>query len=307
MADAEVLPAPATRARERVETAPGPFRRWFRGVGWRHVVAVAAVLFALYPVAWVVSASFNPTGRLSNQKLIPSHASLTNYTRVLNSEAQPFKSWFVNTMVIAGVSAAAITMNSALAAYAFSRMRFRGRRAGLLSLLLIQMFPANLAVVALFLLLVSLGDVVPALAPGQKWGLIIVYVGTGLGVNVWLMKGVFDTIPISLDESARVDGASHFQVFFQIILPLVAPILAVVALISFVFIQNDVILASVMLQKKPDLTLAVGLFRLVADRYEARWGLFAAGAMMGGAPVVALWFALQRYIVSGLTAGSVKG
>jgi arabinogalactan oligomer/maltooligosaccharide transport system permease protein len=302
---AERLPAGTGGAEAAGAREPGRFRRWSRAVGWRHLVAIAVVLFALYPVAWVVSASFNPRGGLSGQQLIPRDTTLTNYTRLI--DRYPFQQWFVNTMVIAGVSALLITVNSAAAAYAFSRMRFKGRRAGLLGLLLIQMFPANLAVVALFLLLVGLSDIVPAVAIGEYWGLIVVYVGTGLGVNVWLMKGFFDTIPISLDESARVDGASHFQVFRQIILPLVAPILAVVALISFVFIQNDVILASAMLKEPPDQTLAVGLFRFVSQRYEARWGLFAAGAMMGGIPVVALWFALQRYIVSGLTAGSVKG
>ena len=303
---------PTERPVVRAAEGPGPAGRWLRHVGWRHVVAMVAVLFALYPIFWVVSASINPVGSLAGQQAIPANPTLKNYTdllagRTAGAQGGVFRFWFLNTMIIAGTSAILVTALSALAAYAFSRMRFRGRRGGLLSLLLIQMFPANLAVVAIFLLLVNIGSVFPAIGVGQRWGLILVYVGTGLGVNVWLMKGFFDTIPLSLDESARVDGASHTQIFLQIILPLVAPILAVVALISFVFIQNDVILANVILKQPRDFTLAVGLFRFVSQRYGARWGPFAAGAIMGGVPVVFLWFALQRYIVSGLTAGSVKG
>lgn len=303
---AERVEVPEERAAPRTTERRTKRRRWTREIGWRHLVAVLAILFALYPIAWVVSASVNPASTLSAQQLIPAEATGRNY-RFLLTGGIPFLRWLGNTLVIAGASSIAITLLSALAAYAFSRMRFRGRRVGLLALLLVQMFPALLAVVALFLLLVNLGDAFPALGLGHPYGLILIYVGTGLGVNVWLMKGFFDTIPVSLDESARVDGASHAQIFFGIILPLVAPILAVVALISFVFIQNDVILASVVLKDESQMTLAVGLFRFISDKYNARWGVFSAGAILGGVPVVALWFSLQRYIVSGLTQGAVKG
>jgi arabinogalactan oligomer / maltooligosaccharide transport system permease protein len=301
------------RPSARVAAGPGRGRRWFREVGWRHLAAIAAVAFALYPIVWIVSASINPAGGLASQKLIPSDPSLTNYRQLLKGHLNtgapvPFKNWVFNTFVIAAASAVLIVILSALAAYAFSRMRFRGRRIGLMTMLLVQIFPASLAAVSLFLLLVNIGELGgPFSNVNGKWGLVLVYVGTGLGLNVWLMKGFFDTIPVSLDESARVDGASHAQVFFQIILPLVTPILAVVGLIAFVFIQNDVLLPSAILKQSTDQTLAVGLFRFVSQRYGARWGPFAAGALMGGIPVVALWFALQRYIVSGLTTGAVKG
>jgi arabinogalactan oligomer / maltooligosaccharide transport system permease protein len=289
----------------KVARGPGRGRRYLREVGWRHLVAIAAVLFALYPIVWVLSASVNPSGGLAGQKLIPTNPTVHNFKFLLTSHDFPFVSWMLNSLWIAAVASASITFFGAVAAYAFSRMRFRGRRPGLLVMLLVQIFPASLAAISLFLLLVSLGNVFGPF--NGKWGLVLVYVGTGLGLNIWLMKGFFDTIPISLDESARVDGASHAQIFFQIVLPLVAPILAVVGLIAFVFIQNDVLLPSVLLKQPKDFTLAVGLFRFVSQRYGARWGPFSAGAIMGGVPVVALWFALQRYIVSGLTAGSVKG
>lgn len=303
----------AERPRARVAAGPGKTRRWAREVGWRHVVAVAAVAFALYPIVWIVSASINPSGGLAAQQLVPGNPTFSNYEQLLRGRLNtgvpvPFKSWVWNTFWVAGISALAITILSALAAYAFSRMRFRGRRVGLMVMLLVQIFPASLAAVSLFLLLVNIGNLGGLFARANgKWGLVLVYVGTGLGLNVWLMKGFFDTVPVSLDESARVDGASHSQVFFQIILPLVTPILAVVGLIAFVFIQNDVLLPSAILKQPKDWTLAVGLFRFVSQRYGARWGPFAAGALMGGVPVVVVWFALQRYIVSGLTQGAVKG
>jgi arabinogalactan oligomer/maltooligosaccharide transport system permease protein len=144
---------------------------------------------------------------------------------------------------------------------------------------------------------------------GTGAGLALVYLGGALGVNTWLMKGFFDTIPRDLDESAQVDGASHNQVFFRIILPLVAPILAVVFLLSFIFLLNDFVLASAVLgQGDPEgFTLSVGLFRYLSDQFNQRWGPFAAGALMAGVPVVILFLFLQKYIVSGLTQGAVKG
>jgi arabinogalactan oligomer/maltooligosaccharide transport system permease protein len=188
-------------------------------------------------------------------------------------------------------------------------MRFRGRRGGLLSVLLVQMFPQALAFVAVFLIMIQLGDVFPAIGLGTRFGLLLVYMGGAMGVNTWLMKGFFDTIPTDLDESARVDGASQHQIFFRIILPLVTPILAVVFLLSFIFLINDVILASAVLgQGSPDnFTLSVGLFRFINDNFSLRWGLFSAGALMAGIPVLVLFMFLQRYIVSGLTQGAVKG
>jgi arabinogalactan oligomer / maltooligosaccharide transport system permease protein len=307
------VPAPRTarEAEVRVATAPGRGRRWLRNIAWRHVILLAAVVFSLFPVVWVVSASINPTGSLAGQKLIPADPTLLNYRNLLSGTIAgnpvPYKSWWINSIVIAGGAAVTNVFLSSLAAYAFSRMRFRGRRPGLLGLLLVQMFPQNLLAVALFLLMVNIGDVFPSIGIGTKLGLFLIYLGGALGVNTWLMKGFFDTIPISLDESARVDGATHTQTFFQIILPLVAPILAVTTLLTFILLMNEFILASVMLRESKDFTLAVGLFRFVSQRYGARWGPFTAGALMGGVPVVILWFTVQRYIVSGLTRGAVKG
>jgi arabinogalactan oligomer/maltooligosaccharide transport system permease protein len=286
---------------------PG-FVRWFRATGWRHLMAWLALAFAVFPVLWIISASFNPLGTLTSQTLIPSRVTLDNYRELLFRDV-PYVEWFVNTLIIAGGAALANTLLSAAAAFAFSRMRFKGRRSGLLSVLLVQMFPQILAFVAIFLIMVSLKDVFPTVGLGTRTGLTLVYLGGAMGVNTWLMKGFFDTIPVDLDESAKVDGATHAEIFFRIVLPLVAPILAVVFLLSFIFLMNDFVIASAVLgQGSPDkFTLAVGLYRYLADQFNVRWGPFAAGALLAGIPVIVLFQFLQRYIVSGLTQGAVKG
>jgi arabinogalactan oligomer / maltooligosaccharide transport system permease protein len=302
----------ATRQQARstadvVVAAPGrgPFVRWLRATGWRHAVGIIAVAFAIFPVVWVFSASINPAGTLSGQTLIPENASFANYSRLISRT--PFPTWLMNTVIVAVTSSALVVFLCALGAFAFSRLRFTGRRTGLLTLLLVQMFPQLLAVVAIFLLMLNIRDLYPAIGLGTRSGLILVYLGGALGVNTWLMKGFFDTIPGELDESAKVDGATHAQTFFRIILPLVTPVLAVVGIIQFVFTVNDFLLASVILQREEVYTLSVGLAGFIGERYDARWGQFAAGAIMGGIPVVLLWMTLQRYIVEGLTSGAVKG
>lgn len=290
------------------------FAKWMRNKGWRHLVAIVALVFALFPVIWVLSASLRPGGTLISQTLIPEDPSFQNYRDLLRGETDfglviPFTDWYVNTILIIGGAALINTMLSAFAAYAFSRMRFRGRRSGLLTVLLVQMFPQALAFVAIFLIMIQFGNWWPGIGLGTRVGLLLVYMGGAMGVNTWLMKGFFDTIPTDLDESARVDGASHHQIYFRIILPLVTPILAVVFLLSFIFLINDFILADAVLgQGNPEnFTLSIGLYRFLSDSFESRWGLFAAGAIMTGIPVLVMFLFLQKYIVSGLTQGAVKG
>lgn len=290
--------------------APGgrtSLRRWFRRTGWRHLVTWAALAFALFPIVWIVSASFNSTGSLNAQRLIPRDPSIENYRILFEDVDVPFLRWFWNTILIAGSATIINTLLCALAAYAFSRLRFRGRRTGLLTVLLVQMFPQLLAMIAIFTIMQNVGRVFPAFGIGTQLGLILVYMGGALGVNTWLMKGFFDTIPRSLDESAVIDGATHWQIFVRVIMPLAAPILAVVALLSFILAINEFVLASVLLNDTNEYTLSVGLYRFIDGQFGQNWGAFAAGAVLSSLPVIILWQFLQRYVVSGLTAGAVKG
>ncbi|CAM3811740.1 sugar ABC transporter permease [Isoptericola cucumis] len=281
-----------------------PAGRWARELGWRHLVGVVAILFAVFPIVYVVSASLSSTGTLTGSNELFADVSGANYAAL---GATRFWTWMGNTLVIGVATALGTVLMGAAAAYAFSRFRFAGRRPGLTALLIIQMFPQMLAFVAIFLLLISLGEVVPALGLNSKLALICVYLGGALGVNTFLMYGFFNTVPRELDEAAKIDGATHAQTYWTIILRLVTPILAVVALLSFISTFGEFIIARVVLQSESNWTLAVGLYGWVSSLLEANWGLFAAGAVLSAIPVLALFLFLQKYIVGGLTAGSVKG
>jgi arabinogalactan oligomer/maltooligosaccharide transport system permease protein len=306
--------AAVTRA---AEAAPrrGPRRgaNW-----WRYVVSLLAIAFAVFPILYVVSAAFNPVDSLSGSGLIPDDVTLDNFHAILSgapgeegtSEAAldiPYKNWYLNMLFVSGMTAILSVFFGALAAYAFARYRFKGRRMGMMSLLLIQMFPTFLAVVAIYRIILSVGDVFPAIGLDTLSGVVLVYLGGALGVNTWLMKGFLDSIPDSLDESARVDGATPAQVFWAIILPLATPVLAVIGLLSYIATINEFVVASVLLDTTDKFTMSVGLYSFIQDKYAQQWGTFCAGVVLAAIPVVILFFFLQRYIAEGLTRGAVKG
>lgn len=299
---------PTGRAPERAGSRPGRRRRtagrWFADTGWRHVVGVVLVVYAVFPIVYVVSASLSDGGTLTGSNQLFDSVDGGNYAAL---GATRFWSWVANSVQVAVVTAIGTVLMGAAAAYAFSRFRFRGRRAGLTTLLIVQMFPQMLAFVAIFLLLISLGHVVPVLGLNSKVALVCVYLGGALGVNTFLMYGFFNTIPREIDEAAKIDGATHAQTYWTIVLRLVTPILAVVALLSIIATFGEFVIARVLLQSESSWTLAVGLYSWVSSLLEANWGLFAAGAVISTVPILVLFLFLQRYIVGGLTAGSVKG
>ena len=301
-------PAPARRAAMRVrkdglEMPRG--RRWWREVGWRHVAGLIGVAFAGFPVLYIISAAFNPLGSVATTEIIPSTFSLVNFETLLGGSKGPFGAWYLNTLVLCTVVSVAQVLLSTLAAYAFSRFRFHGRRGGLLALLLVQMFPQFLAIVALFLMIANFGKVVPAIGLNTLAGYGLVLMGGALG-QVWLIKGFFDSIPHELDEAARIDGAGHFRTFTSVILPLIRPVLAVTGLLVFVSVIGEYILASIFLTDNSVKTLAVGMFGIIAGDRSNNLGVFAAGSVMIALPVLLLFLYLQKFIVGGLTAGSVK-
>jgi arabinogalactan oligomer/maltooligosaccharide transport system permease protein len=294
-------------------TPPMPKRKrrtlggWFRVLGWRHLVAWIAIIWSVFPILWVVSAAFTKDPSISSSSIIPTNPTLENFTTLFDNPDQPYANWYVNTMIVAVIAGFFTVLIAAGAAYAFSRFRFKGRKVGLMFLLLVQMFPAFLALTAIYIIMVNIGDVFPPLGLDTLPGLILVYLGGAMGVNAWLIKGFFDTIPIEIDESAKVDGATHGQIFWGIILPLAVPVLAVVGLLSFIGTINEFIIASALIQTPSTKTLAVGLQGFIANQYSENWGPFAAGALLAAIPVVILFIVLQKFIVGGLTAGSVKG
>lgn len=276
------------------------------GVIIRHLLIWLGIAYALFPAIWILSASFNPTNGLLGQHLIPKPATLAHYRELFTNPSYPFIHWLLNTLYVAGTTAVVTVFLCALGAYAFSRFRFRGRRTGLLSLLLVQMFPQMLAMVAIYLLMLEISRYASWLGLNTLNGLILVYLGGAMGFNIWFMKGYFDTIPRSLEESAMVDGATPFQAFLWIILPLARPVLAVVLVIQFVASYSEYLLASILLKGVDRYTLAVGLRFFIEQQYSNRWGTFAAASIMGALAILILFLTLQKQIISGLTSGAVK-
>ena len=219
----------------------------------------------------------------------------------------PYPRWYVNSLFVATTVTIFATAITTLAAYAFSRFNFRSRRPLLQAILLIQVFPNFLNMVAIFLILQQFGRYIPALGLNTYGGLFLVYLGGTLGANTWLTKGYFDSIPRDLDEAATVDGASGWQVFWVVLLPLVRPILVVVALLTFIGTYSEYVLARVLLTDKYMYTLAVGLNQMVSQQFAQQWGVFSAGALLAALPTIFIFMFFQRYLVGGLTTGAVKG
>jgi arabinogalactan oligomer/maltooligosaccharide transport system permease protein len=305
LADAVPLTVPHTV--DKVESAR-PRRGPSRGIWWRHGLAFLALVWSLFPIVFIISAALNPSGTMNTAELFPKNISMTNFDALFTDTARPYLTWYKNSMIIAGSGALASVFIGACAAYAFSRMRFVGRRPGLFALLLLQMFPALLAFVALYVTFVAVGDVLPAFGINTSAGLILAYLGGAMGANVWLLKGYFDTVPRELDEAAKVDGASHARIFFTMTLRLVMPILVTVFMLSFVGLFGEFLLASIFLRDVDAQTLGVGLWSMMnvtGDRNKY-FGQFCAGAMLASLPVVLLYLGFQKQLVGGLTQGSVK-
>ncbi|HEX8972194.1 sugar ABC transporter permease [Oryzihumus sp.] len=289
-------PEPSSRRR-----GPAGGRVW-----WRHGLAIVALLWSLFPIVFILSAALNPSGTLSTSSLLPTKVGMDNFDALFNDQNRPFLEWFKNSMVISTVGALVAVFIGASAAYAFSRMRFVGRRPGMLLLLLLQMFPALLTFVAMYITFAAIGDVIPMFGLNTSLGLILAYSGGAMGANVWLLKGYFDTVPRELDEAAKVDGASHARIFFTMTLRLVLPILITVFMLTFIGLFNEFLLASIFLRDVDSQTLGVGLNAMLKADRNRYFGQFCAGALLVSIPVVLLYLGFQKQLVGGLTQGSVK-
>lgn len=270
-------------------------------VGLIYLVLLVMFVVILYPLVWALAISMNTTTSLYGASLSPENWSLDNYVWLFTSPHSQYLTWYKNTLFIATICSVLSTFFVAITAYAFSRYRFKGRKYGLYAFLLLQMFPVLMAMVAIYILLNTIGLI------DTLWGLIIVYVGGSIPMNAFLVKGYFDTIPKSLDESAKMDGAGHFRIFFQILLPLAKPILAVVALFNFMAPFMDFILPRIILRSPQNFTLALGLYNFVNSQFSNNFTRFAAGAILIALPIAAVYLYLQKYLITGLSAGATKG
>jgi arabinogalactan oligomer / maltooligosaccharide transport system permease protein len=291
-------PAPVRLAKPGtlvVDRTPRPYEQVQLWIS--RVILWVACLSVIVPLLWVVSASFTAGDAFFSGSLLPRPFTLGNY-RTVFAETD-YLLWLKNTVLLAlavGVIQAFVT---ALSAFAFARMRFRLRRVGLIALLLLQMFPTFLNLAALYVLFTKL-ELTDSLL-----GMALILV-TGNAFNIWIMKGFIDSIPKELDDAAKVDGATDFQIFSKVILPLSAPMLAVQFLWAAVGVFNEYTLSSVLLQSQDKFIMGPGLQKFIINQFSAHWTQFAAAAVLTSLPLVILWLLLQRYIVAGL-AGAVKG
>jgi arabinogalactan oligomer/maltooligosaccharide transport system permease protein len=285
-------------------TARRPFRvtntRSFLRKFFTYAVLILFAAIAVYPILQVVTVSLRPQDKLlsTSLQIIPENATLANYVTLFRD--RPFLLWLGNSTLVSLVVTMTGVLLAALTGYAFSRFQFIGKKIGLLSLLTTQMFPATMLLLPLYIMLIKLGLI------NSYLGVIVIYTATALPFTIWTMKGYYDTIPYSLEEAARIDGCNQFEAFYKVVLPLAAPALVITALFSFMTAWSEYLVAAQILQDTDLWTLPLGL-KSFESNMSTEWGLYGASSLIVTVPVVILFQALSRYLVSGLTLGSVKG
>jgi arabinogalactan oligomer/maltooligosaccharide transport system permease protein len=270
-----------------------------------HFLLIPVSVITLYPVLYVIKLALSGTsGATASAWPWPDHPSLDAFAKVaLRTDAHGtwlFGRQLLNSLIVSGATTVLGIVLACTAAYAFARFEFPGRRAGLLGFLATQMFPGILTLIPLYVLIQKLGLL------DSMLGLILVYSTTAIPFCTWTLKGYFDTLPKEIEESAIIDGATRLQIFVRIILPLSAPAIAVTALFSFMAAWNEFVLAYTFLSQEAAYTLPVQIRNYVGDK-DVQWSLFAASSLIAAVPVMALFYAVEKHLVGGLTAGGVKG
>ena len=279
---------------------------WSRHILWRHLICGFFSLFAIFPVFFMATTALDKFGQLSTTRLIPSSLSFDNFTRLFDYEEGAFFLWMRNGVSISFAIAILNLFIGTSAAYAISRYKFYGRRNLLMIVVLMGMFPTLLSLTTLYLIMSSIGDAIPGIGVGTRLGLILLFAGGALSVGTWFLKNYIDSIPIELDDAAKMDGAHHFYIFVRIVVPLCAPVLAIQTLFGFLGGLNEYLITAIILGKEKEVTtVAVGMQTFLTTNAQ-NWGAFAAGASIITFPVIGLFIYLQKYIAAGLTAGAVN-
>jgi maltose/maltodextrin transport system permease protein len=286
---------------------------------WRlvlaHLFLIALCLLVIFPFLVVLSVSLRP-GNFASGSLIPETISFEHWRFAFGLPYQaangqlvepelPVLRWLWNSIKVATLSGLITLLFSTTAAYALARMKFRGRKQVLTGLMLMQMFPAVLALVAIYAIFDRIGSAFPLFGIDSHWALLLAYSG-GIAMHVWTIKGYYETIPYEIEEAAKVDGASPWQAFRLVLLPMALPILVVVFLLAFIGVLIEYPVASILLNQQDNLTLAVGT-KMFVNEHNFKWGDFAATAILSGLPITVVFVLAQKWMIAGLTAGGSKG
>jgi arabinogalactan oligomer/maltooligosaccharide transport system permease protein len=266
-----------------------------------YLVLILLTASIIYPALWIIMSSLKEGNSLYSETLIPRAFTFDHYKELFTSTRYQYVQWYMNTIKVAVLSAMLGTMMTLLGSYAMARFRFVGRKFGLMGMLVLNMFPSFMSLVAIYILLLQFELL------NSHWALILVYSSGAFISNIFVAKGFYDTIPRSLEEAARIDGASHWKVFTKVMIPLSKPMLTYVSLVIFNGAWVDFIFARLILRTADQETLAVGLYDIVNQQTSTDFTFFAAGAVLLSIPVLLLFVWLQRFLVEGLTAGASKG
>ena len=270
-------------------------------VGFIYLFFLLMSIVIAYPLLWTVMMSLNPGTNMLVTDLIPKNPTLEHYKWLFTDPDSHYVTWYMNSLKVAIANSLGSVVLTSLIAYSFSRFHFFGKKYGLYMFLLLQMFPALMGMVALYILLTTVG------LTDSLIGLTLIYLGGQIPFNAWLVKGYFDTIPKELDEAAKIDGAGPMRIFWSIMLPLAKPILAIVVLFNFMAPFMDFLLPSIVLTSPEKYTLALGLYNFINDQFSTNFTVFAAGSILIAVPIALVFLMLQKYLIGGLTAGATKG
>lgn len=272
----------------------------------KYFLALVLIIFAVLPFLWVVATSFNAAKSLLGAKLIPSKVTLNNYHDLLSSKTLYFTQWMFNSLKVSLISVAIILLLTCLSSYALSRFKFRSKKILMTGIMIINVFPGILAMIAIYSMLQQLGSYIPFIGLNTHAGLICIYVAGSMSVNILMVKAYIDTIPLEIDESALLEGASYWKTFIEIIFPMIKPIIITVGILSFMVTYGDFIIANILLKGNDQITVMVGIYQFTQQRYDTDWGIVMAGTVVAALPAIIIFFFSQKYIITGLTSGSVK-
>jgi len=272
----------------------------------KYIIAFILIVFAVVPFFWIIATSFNATRSLLGASIIPKILTFRNYTDLLGNPNLAFGTWLLNSLKVSSISVVIIVTITCISAYALSRFRFKGKRGVLMGIMVLNIFPGILAMIAIFVLMQQIGNYFPPLGLNTHGGLICVYVAGAMSINVLMVKSYIDSIALELDESALIEGASYWQIYWKIIFPIIRPMVITVAILAFMSTYGDFIIANLLLKGNDNITVMVGIFQFTQQRFDTNWGIVTAGTILAALPVLILFFISQKYIIDGLTIGAVK-